>query len=199
MEEGKIMVSIRGRNFPIRVFSVGAAKEEDIISPGLMATGGIDEIRGLYADLPLLKCGENELMYIFLSSEFGDFTTVQGQEQLANSKVVLVEKAFNPPSWAAELHHFAALKSNKNFKVDNEMVCLRNLVVANGSGAFYLGSGFYSKSFFSNGSAGMNISLTAEEKEKLSRVLPTEKFHELVALSARLESLYGKNITMREL
>lgn len=201
MESRITDVLIGGRNFKIQVFSTGRVIEEDIISPGLMATGSLEDVRKIYSGLPMIRCGENELMYTFLGGKqgFGDYTTPRGQDEFKEISLVLVDKEFSPPDWANELHEFAALKSNKIFKVDNILVCIRDICEINGRLTFSIGPGFYSRSFFSNGSGGMKISFSSEEKEKLINVLSSDKYSRLVALSAKLELLYGKNQTMREI
>ncbi|HCX27833.1 MAG: hypothetical protein AUJ39_02185 [Parcubacteria group bacterium CG1_02_42_13] len=204
MESRVIEAKIGGKVFPIRVFSIGKAIEGDIISPGLMATGEVADIRKLYASFPLLRCGENELMYTVLgfsdegSKPYGDYTTPAGQDEFKNIELVLVEERFSPPIWARELHEFATLKSGKTFKVDNILACVRDVYEKSGHPVICVGPGLYSESFFSNGSGGMNISITDEEKEKLTKIMSAEKYEKLSALSGELEARYGKNRTMRE-
>lgn len=206
--ESRVSVKIGGRDFPIRVFSIGKTIEKNIVSPGLMATGEVADIRNLYAGLPLLRCGENELMYALLgnSSElshlgqsFGDYTTSKGQDQFESTKLILEDRGFSPPEWVADLHSFAALKSGKTFKADNVLACVRNFRGEESRPIIHVGPGLYSQSFFSNGSGGMTISLTYEDGARLAKVLSPEQHKQLVALSAKLEAQYGKNKTMREI
>jgi|SRR3989344_4326778 len=198
---------IGGKVYPIRVYSIGKPIEDDIISPGLMATGEMADIKKVYSnlDLPLLRCGENELMYTVLgysdggSKPYGDYTTPAGQDEFKNIELILVENGFSPLDGARELHEFAALKSGKTFKVDNVLACVRDVYEKSGHPVICVGPGLYSQSFFSNGSGGMSISLTVEEKERLVKTMSAEKFEELLTRSAELEDQYGENKTMREI
>ena len=209
MESKTMEVPIGGKVFSIRVFSIGKTIEGDIISPGLMATGEVADIKKLYANLPLFRCGENELMYtVFgysdggsshLGEPYGNYTTPAGQDEFKNTELVLVEGGFTSLSGARDLQEFAALKSGKTFKVDNVLACVRDVYEKSGHPVICVGPGLYSQSFFSNGSGGMNISLTADEKERLVKTMSAEKFEELLTRSAELEDQYGENKTMREI
>lgn len=203
VKEGAITIAMGEgsdkETFPLRTFSVGEPAESDIISPGIMSTGGVNDIRGLYSRLPLLRCGDNRLMYTFLTPFFGDFTTAEGQSQFKDSGLVLMDKGFEPPDWAWKLYQFALLKSKKVFKVDGIMACLRDLQVVNGRYIFHIGPGFYSESFFTNGAGGMTVNLSKTEKDDLKKYLSTSAYEWLLELSGELRLRYGSSLTMREI
>lgn len=203
--------NVEDKKFSLEAFDIGASPEDGVVSPGLMETGKDQETMEIYQQEPLLvnetfSDYPTKVPYAFLGNNkiniWGDFTTPTGQDQFKDIEISLSspESSFNPPDWAKELWEFAKIKQNRVFKTDETMACARELSVDNENNlVFKIGAGLYSQSFLSNGSEGIKIGLTNQEKEKLTASLPLEQLSLLEQITEKLVKQYGEGKTIREI
>ena len=192
---------IEGESFQLKKYAIGNSPEGGVVSPGIMETGGISDVKKLYKHGDQKRISER-FLYSFLEQKngktVGDYSTPEGQDEFNNADLKLTGESFAPPEWAGELWEYASLKKKKVFALDSNVACIRGLELRNGKPVFTLGEGRYSQSFFSNGAEGMTIGMSATEMEQASKILTPPEYGRLTDLSLKLVSQYGQGKTLRE-
>ncbi|MFZ2984572.1 MAG: hypothetical protein WA054_02110 [Candidatus Moraniibacteriota bacterium] len=193
---------IEGESFRLKKYAIGDTPEGGIISPGLMETGALADVRRLYEKNRDQERIPGRFLYAFLDQKngktIGDYSLPAGQDEFNETDLKLTNDPFAPPQWAEELWEYAALKRKKVFTLDSTLACIRGLALRDGKPVFTLGAGQYSQSFFSNGAEGTTLGVSVTEMEKLSKVLTGQEYERLAVLSSKLVSQYGQGKPLRE-
>lgn len=198
--------NLEGESFKFATYNIGVVREQS--TPGIMKTGREQDVLERHKDNPLLlskhtKENYTRIPYTWLDGVdgriYGDYSTPAGQNELADSDLVVSEEPYNPPEWAAELQRFAELKQACIFELDEIVACVRGVETRGDHLRFTVGPGLYSEGWHSMGSEGVLLSLTDEERRKLSERVSSEHMAELDELMGKLQRQYSAGSSLRDI
>jgi len=200
-------VAIGEKHFSFATYDIGESKEDP--NPGVMQTGKWEDVLNLYKNNPYLISGPGKgkydaVPYSWLLGEgtktFGNYATPEGQDEFANSDLVLTDGLYDPPEFAKSLWRFSRLKQARAFELDETVACLRGLKATKGKLVFTVGGGKYSDAFYSMGSEGETISLNDAERDALKneKKASVEHMAELEELLAQLSREHGEGVSLRD-